>query len=94
MPAAQAAWKLRAQAGKGGGEGVVHIGPQVFPLQRHRSLQLLRGGGPRLLQLSFTGRLGMTEVTMYPEGTLTVPLQVKNDQDLSLAVSADFLLRA
>lgn len=43
-------------------------------------------------ELSFTGRLGMTEVTMYPEGTLTVPLQVKNDQDLSLAVSAGWYL--
>ena len=29
---------------------------------------------------------------MYPEGTLTVPLQVKNDQDLSLAVSAGWYL--
>ena len=43
-------------------------------------------------ELSFTGHLGMTEVTMYPEGALTVPLQVKNDQDLSLAVSAGWYL--
>lgn len=42
--------------------------------------------------LSFTGHLGMTEVTMYPEGSLTVPLQVKNDQDLSLSVSAGWYL--
>ena len=43
-------------------------------------------------ELSFTGHLGMTEVTMYPEGLMTVPLQVKNDQDLSLAVSAGWYL--